>query len=41
MSLEAYGVETPDVVREPVEDRHDADLRACPECGLPVGEPTA
>jgi hypothetical protein len=40
VSLKAYGVETPDVVREPVEDHHDAELVACPECGQPVGEPT-
>ncbi|WP_232687937.1 hypothetical protein [Halobacterium zhouii] len=39
MSLEAYGVETPDVVREPADDRHDTDLKACPECGTVVGEP--
>lgn len=40
MSLEAFGVETPDVVREPATDRHDSDLTACPECGHPVGDPT-
>jgi hypothetical protein len=40
LSLEAYGVESPDIVREPVEDRQNPDLKACPECGQPVGEPT-
>ncbi|WP_232702217.1 hypothetical protein [Halobacterium wangiae] len=40
MSLDRFGVESPDVVRAPVQDRHDKDLKACPECGQPVGEPT-
>ena len=40
MSLERYGVSTPDVVRAPVDDRHNRELTACPECGTVVGEPT-
>lgn len=40
MSLHAYGVETPSVVRKPIPDRHNDDLTACPECGRPVGDPT-
>lgn len=40
MSLESFGVEAPDVVRAPVQDRHDDKIRACPECGRPVGDPT-
>ena len=40
MSLDRYGVESPDVVRAPVDDRHNRNLKACPECGQPVGEPT-
>lgn len=38
MSLKDFGVRPLPVVREPARDRHDSDLRACPECGEPVGE---
>jgi hypothetical protein len=41
VSLERYGVTPQDIVRAPVQDRHDDDdLKACPECGHVVGEPT-
>jgi hypothetical protein len=40
LSLDDYGVETPAVIRAPARDRHHSQLRACPECGQPVGEPT-
>jgi len=38
VSLKDFGVRPLPVVREPARDRHDSDLRACPECGEPVGD---
>lgn len=40
MSLDEFGIAPQTILREPVRDRHDRTLKACPECGQPVGDPT-